>query len=123
MLEQVGAGMSVLRSALLENNAVVVEGADGVLVVDPGQTRAELTELATAIRERGMTVTAGFATHSHWDHVLWHAELGEAPRYGTARCATDLRELLSLGDWREQIAEGCHPRSSTRCRWTTCSGE
>ena len=33
------------------------------------------------------TVVAGFSTHPHWDHMLWHEAFGEAPRYGTARCA------------------------------------
>jgi glyoxylase-like metal-dependent hydrolase (beta-lactamase superfamily II) len=36
--------------------------------------------------------------------VLWHAELGEAPRYGTAGCAEFLRDLLSHADWRDQVA-------------------
>lgn len=32
-------------------------------------------------------VAAGFSTHPHWDHLLWHARLGEVPRYATAPCA------------------------------------
>jgi len=52
---------------------------------------------------------AGFSTHPDWDHVLWHAELGEAPRYGTARCAASMRDLLSHPDWRARVAEGLPP--------------
>src|SRR6266508_4241187 len=40
-------------------------------------------------------VVAGFSTHPHWDHLLWHARLGAAPRYGTARCAATVRDRLS----------------------------
>jgi glyoxylase-like metal-dependent hydrolase (beta-lactamase superfamily II) len=40
---------------------------------------------------------AGFSTHPHWDHLLWHAGLGAAPRYGTARCAATARDRLSDG--------------------------
>jgi glyoxylase-like metal-dependent hydrolase (beta-lactamase superfamily II) len=29
-------------------------------------------------------VLAGFSTHPHWDHLLWHARFGEVPRYATA---------------------------------------
>ena len=52
---------------------------------------------------------AGFSTHPDWDHVLWHASFGDAPRYGTARGAASIREVLSSADWKEQIAEGLPP--------------
>jgi glyoxylase-like metal-dependent hydrolase (beta-lactamase superfamily II) len=52
---------------------------------------------------------AGFATHPDWDHVLWHAELGKATRYGTARCADSMRDLLSNADWKTRVAEGLPP--------------
>jgi glyoxylase-like metal-dependent hydrolase (beta-lactamase superfamily II) len=42
-------------------------------------------------------VVAGFSTHPHWDHLLWHARLGDAPRHGTARAADIVRERLSGG--------------------------
>ncbi|SED59814.1 MBL fold metallo-hydrolase [Jiangella alba] len=109
MLTRVAEGVQVHQSALLENNAVVVQGRDGVLVVDPGLTAGELTCLATDLSEAGRPVVAGFATHPDWDHVLWHADLGEAPRYGTARCAAVMRDVLSDADWRARAAEGLPP--------------
>jgi glyoxylase-like metal-dependent hydrolase (beta-lactamase superfamily II) len=45
----------------------------------------------------GQPVVAGFSTHPHWDHLLWHPRLGAAPRYGTARCAATARDRLSDG--------------------------
>jgi hypothetical protein len=57
----------------------------------------------------GQPVVAGFATHPDWDHVLWHADLGDAPRYGTARCAASMEALLSNADWKARVAEGLPP--------------
>src|SRR6478735_10720349 len=105
MLTQVAEGVFVHQSELLRNNSVVVHGRSGALVVDPGLTEGELTDLAHGIREAGRSVVAGFATHPDWDHVLWHAELGDAPRFGTARCAAAMREFLSGPDWRARAAE------------------
>ena len=95
MLTQVAEGVLIHQSELLQNNAVVVQGRAGVLLIDPGIQRTEMACLANDLRELGQPVVAGFATHPDWDHVLWHAELGEAPRYGTARCAASMRDLLS----------------------------
>jgi glyoxylase-like metal-dependent hydrolase (beta-lactamase superfamily II) len=109
VLTQVAEGVLVHQSELLENNTVVVEGRAGVLLVDPGITGDEMACLAEDLRRSGRAVAAGFATHPDWDHVLWHPELGEAPRYGTARCAAVLQDLLSHADWEERIAEGLPP--------------
>ncbi|MGY1740807.1 MULTISPECIES: MBL fold metallo-hydrolase [unclassified Blastococcus] len=106
---QVAEGVLVHRSELLQNNAVVVDGADGVLLVDPGLTDGEMSCLADDLAASGRHVAAGFATHPDWDHVLWHPAFGEAPRYGTARCAEVLRGLLSEPGWRAEVAEGLPP--------------
>lgn len=106
MLEQVAEGVLVHQSELLQNNAVVVQGPDGVLLVDPGLTGEELTCLANDLRRLGLAVVAGFATHPDWDHVLWHTGLGDAPRYGTSRCAELMRELRSAPEWRARVVEG-----------------
>ena len=109
MLTQVAEGVLVHQSELLQNNAVVVQGRAGVLLIDPGIQGSEMACLANDLRELGQPVVAGFSTHPDWDHVLWHAELGEAPRYGTARCAASMRDLLSNADWKAQVAEGLPP--------------
>ncbi|WP_456908816.1 MBL fold metallo-hydrolase [Geodermatophilus sp. SYSU D00703] len=88
---------------------MVVRGRAGVLLVDPGIRGSEMVCLAHDLRELGQPVVAGFSTHPDWDHVLWHAELGEAPRYGTARCAAHVRDLLSDADWEARVAEGLPP--------------
>jgi glyoxylase-like metal-dependent hydrolase (beta-lactamase superfamily II) len=68
-----------------------------------------MTGLADDLRELGQPVVAGFATHPDWDHVLWHPRLGQAPRYGTARCAEFMREVRSREDWKAHVTEGLPP--------------
>ena len=104
MLRQVAEGVLVHGSDFLQSNCVIVQGRDGLLLIDPGITRTELAGLAHDVRELGQPVVAGFATHPHWDHVLWHEAFGDAPRYGTARCAASLQALLSTGDWQDRVA-------------------
>ncbi|WP_406047288.1 MBL fold metallo-hydrolase [Kribbella sp. NBC_00889] len=109
MLTQVADGVQVHQSELIQNNAVVVHGTAGVLLIDPGITGDEMACLADDLRADGRPVVAGFATHPDWDHVLWYAEFGDAPRYGTARCAAALQDLLSNADWKARVAEGLPP--------------
>jgi glyoxylase-like metal-dependent hydrolase (beta-lactamase superfamily II) len=109
VLSQVAEGVLVHQSELIENNTVAVQGRDGVLLVDAGITGDEMACLANDLRELGQPVVAGFSTHPDWDHVLWHPELGDAPRYGTARCAADMRDLRSNADWKVRVAEGLPP--------------
>ncbi|BET50532.1 MULTISPECIES: MBL fold metallo-hydrolase [Streptomyces] len=109
MLTPVADGVLVHQSELLRNNTVVVQGEAGVLVVDPGLTTGEMGCLAEDLRRLGQPVVAGFATHPDWDHALWHADLGQVPRYGTARCSAYLRELMSKAEWKAGVAEGLPP--------------
>jgi glyoxylase-like metal-dependent hydrolase (beta-lactamase superfamily II) len=93
----------------LQSHAVVVQGRGGVLLIDPGVLGDEMAALADELRKLGQPVVAGFSTHPHWDHLLWHARLGAAPQYGTARCAADARVQLSDARWRARVAEGIPP--------------
>ena len=109
MQKQVAEGVLAHQSELLQNNAVVVQGKAGVLLIDAGITGDEMVAIADDLRKLGQPVVVGFSTHPDWDHVLWHAELGKAPRYGTARCAASMRDLLSNADWKARVAEGLPP--------------
>lgn len=109
MLTRVAHGVHVHQSEVLLNNTVVVEGDDGVLLVDPGVSDSELGCLATDLTGLGHRAEAGFATHPDWDHVLWHPALGEAVRYGTARCAEFMSDLRGKPDWRAIVTEGLPP--------------
>src|SRR3954462_11273935 len=104
MLTQVAEGVLVHQSEFVQSNAVVVQGPAGALLIDPGITGDAIAFLANDLRESGQPVVAGFSTHPHWDHLLWHAELGAAPRYGTARCAATVRDRLSDPGAKARVA-------------------
>jgi glyoxylase-like metal-dependent hydrolase (beta-lactamase superfamily II) len=109
VLRQVAEGVLIHESEFCQSNAVVVHGRAGVLLIDPGVHGYEMAALANDLGELGQPVVAGFSTHPHWDHLLWHARLGAAPRYGTARCADIARVLLSDAGWRARIVEWIPP--------------
>lgn len=109
MLTQIADGVLVHQSELLLNNTTVVQGRAGVLVIDAGITGSEMACLATDVRELGQAVVAGFSTHPDWDHVLWHTDLGEVPRYATARCAAVMQQVRSTTDWEARAAAGLPP--------------
>ena len=104
MLRQVAEGVLIHESEFCQSNAVVVQGRAGVLLIDPGVQGHEMACLANDLSESGQTVVAGFSTHPHWDHLLWHARLGAAPRYGTARCAATVRDRLSDAGAKARVA-------------------
>ena len=117
MLRQVAEGVLIHESEFCQSNAVVVHGRAGVLLIDPGVHGDEMACLANDLSDSGQTVVAGFSTHPHWDHLLWHARLGAAPRYGTARGAATARDRLSDG---VEAHRRVSPASPSRYRWT-CS--
>lgn len=91
-LVEAAPGVWVATATIWTTTSTVVTTPDGeALVVDPAVTVAEVEGLAAAVRARGWRVTAGFATHAHWDHVLWSPGLGDAPRWATARTADATR--------------------------------
>jgi glyoxylase-like metal-dependent hydrolase (beta-lactamase superfamily II) len=105
VLRQVAGGVLIHESEFCQSNAVVVHGRAGVLLIDAGILGSEMAALANDLSDSGQTVAAGFSTHPHWDHLLWHARLGAAPRYGTARCAATARDRLSDAGAKARIAE------------------
>ncbi|MEO8261924.1 MAG: MBL fold metallo-hydrolase [Pseudolysinimonas sp.] len=97
LLTEVADGVLVHVSEFMQSNAVVVEGASGVLVIDAGIYEDELACLADDLAQSGRAVVAGFSTHPHWDHLLWHPRLGDVPRYATALAAATARDRLAGG--------------------------
>ncbi|HEY2700672.1 MAG TPA: MBL fold metallo-hydrolase [Pseudonocardiaceae bacterium] len=86
MLNQVADGVWVRQSEWVSSNTIAVRGEGGLILVDPGIDGAELNQLADDLGRLGMPVIAGFSTHPHWDHLLWHSRFGDVPRYGTPAC-------------------------------------
>ena len=95
MLTQVADGVWVRQSEWVWTNSIVVRGEDGLILVDPGIDGSELNQLADDLDRLGIPVVAGFSTHPHWDHLLWHPRFGDVPRYATpagANAAGEARE-------------------------------
>ena len=117
MLRQAAEGVLIRQSEFCQTNAIVVQGRAGVLLIDPGVHGYEMAALANDLRELGQPVVAGFSTHPHWDHLLWHARLGAAPRYSTARCAATARDWLPNGRGKARIAELIPPDIAGQIPW------
>ena len=119
MLTQVADSVLIHESEFCQSNAVVVHGRAGVLLIDAGVLGHEMATLADDLSELGQPVVAGFSTHPHWDHLLWHARLGAAPRYGTARCAATVRDRSpgsAHRDWPPGSAHRDRAPDRTRIR-------
>ena len=84
MLNLVADGVWVRQSEWVWTNSIAVRGEDGLILVDPGIDGDELNQLADDLDRLGIPVVAGFSTHPHWDHLLWHPRFGDVPRYATA---------------------------------------
>src|ERR671924_166132 len=106
MLTQVADGVWVRQSAWVWTNSIVVRGEDGLILVDPGIEGPELDQLADDVDRLGIPVVAGFSTHPHWDHLVWHPRFGDVPRYATAAGAQ------VAGETREQQQEGAAEEAS-----------
>jgi len=97
MLKPITAGVLIHESEWCQSNSVVVSGTEGALLIDPGIHGYELAEIASELSARGNAVAAGFATHPHWDHMLWHEDLGTAPRLATGLAESTARARLAGG--------------------------
>lgn len=107
-LTEIAPGVLVATSSFAQTTTTVVTGADGgCLLIDPGVTVAELARLAVDLRELGQQPAAGWATHPHWDHVLWSRDLGRAPRYAApAAAAFTKAERAELARETQRTAPG-----------------
>ncbi|MGM0386523.1 MAG: MBL fold metallo-hydrolase [Actinomycetota bacterium] len=112
---EIAAGVWVFTSRVMLTTTVVVAGGPtssgrGALLVDPAWEPDELAGIADWLDRNALTVVAGWATHAHYDHVLWHPRFGTAPRYATtetARRSHDDQQCLVKGlgpDWPAELA-------------------
>jgi glyoxylase-like metal-dependent hydrolase (beta-lactamase superfamily II) len=64
-------------------STVVLDGAGGALVIDPAWDADELAAIPADLAALGVRCVAGLSTHRHYDHVLWHPDLGDVPRWAS----------------------------------------
>ncbi|HEX9064960.1 MAG TPA: MBL fold metallo-hydrolase, partial [Streptosporangiaceae bacterium] len=83
-LTEITADVLVATAQKYVTTSTVVRGRDGgCLLIDPAVSPEEVAGLAADLAGLGLRPDAGFATHPHWDHVLWSRELGDVPRYAS----------------------------------------
>ena len=88
-LREIAPGVLVTTAEYAVTTSTVVTAGDGgCLVIDPAVSVADLAALAADLASAGLRPLAGFATHPHWDHLLWSRDLGDVPRYAAPRAVT-----------------------------------
>ncbi len=97
MLNEVADGVWVRQSAWIASNAIAVRVERGLILIDPGIDGSDLNQLADDLDRLGIPVVAGFSTHPHWDHLLWHPRFGDVPRYATPAAAHAASETRQRG--------------------------
>lgn len=89
----------------------IVVGDDAqVLLIDPNVTPGDLEVITGELDAHGWRVAAGFATHAHWDHLVWSAAFGDVPRWATPTAASGARsEHATLVRAADDVAPGHDP--------------
>jgi glyoxylase-like metal-dependent hydrolase (beta-lactamase superfamily II) len=107
-LTEIAPGVLAATSSFAVTITTVVVGSGGgCLLIDPGVLVAELAGLAGELAERSLVPVAAWATHPHWDHVLWSRDLGDVPRYAApAAVAIAESERAGMIDGVERSAPG-----------------
>ena len=93
----------VATSEMYMTSTTVVTAGRRCLLIDPALLPGELAALVSDLAGLRLEVEAAVSTHPHWDHVLWTAGLGNAPRYAT-RKAIDFLEAHRAEAIDEQLA-------------------
>jgi hydroxyacylglutathione hydrolase len=103
-LTEVAPGVLVATSTYAVTTSTVVVGASGgCLLVDPAVTVADLAALAGELADLGLHPAVAWSTHPHWDHILWSAGLGDAPRYAAPAAVALL--VTERGAMLEQLGQ------------------
>ena len=80
---EIASGVHVMTSRRYATTSTAVIAGDEALVVDPCWDADELAGVAGLVESQGARCAAGLATHLHYDHVLWHQDLSDAPRWAS----------------------------------------
>lgn len=112
----------MLQSGIWQTNSSVISAGGVVLVIDPAYFPRELDAIAAAARAAGQVAAVAF-THGHWDHVMGHAALPDAPVWlssvlAEAIAADDPRAAQYLADARDFDGRWYVPRPAGH-RWPT----
>lgn len=106
--------IDVLTSGIWQTNSTIVSRGGACLVVDPAYFPRELAAIAARVAELGRAAAVVFS-HGHWDHVMGHTALPDAPVHVSRTLAADIaagapRAAQYLADAREFDARWYVPR-------------
>lgn len=99
-LGEIASGVFIATAGAYSTiSTALLDGCGGAVLVDPAWFPDELAALGHDLTELGVTCIAGVATHEHYDHVLWHPDLGTPPRWASvttvARLAYHRSEIVA----------------------------
>lgn len=89
-------GVLLATADIYMTNSTAVVHEDRVLLIDPALLPSELAQIADELEERGLTVETGYATHAHWDHVLWPPSLRDVPRYAARQTLATIERYPAM---------------------------
>lgn len=111
-LSEVMPGVWVAHSRRYDTTStVILDGGGGALVIDPAWDADELAAIPADLAQLGVRCVAGLSTHEHYDHVLWHPDLGDVPRWSTPgtvqRTLTHRAEVVAplIGDIPDDLVD------------------
>lgn len=84
---EVAPGAYVATSRQMATTSTLLVAGGETILVDPAWLRDELAAIADELDARALRPTAGFSTHAHHDHLLWHPRYGDVPRWASPRGA------------------------------------
>lgn len=93
---EIAPGVSVTTAVKYTTNTTVVVRNDRAVIVDPAWTETDLNAIAAWLQSSSLHISTGLSTHGHFDHVLWHPEFGDAPRWGSPRAVAMANEDRAL---------------------------
>jgi len=77
-------------------STVLLDSRRGAVVVDPAFLPDELAAIPRDLDAMGVRCVAGVSTHEHYDHVLWHDDLGDVPRWSSPGSVAHLGEAREV---------------------------
>ena len=112
--------VDILTSGIWQTNTTIISSAGSCVVIDPAYFPRELDAIASRVRELGRADAVVF-THGHWDHVMGHAVVPDAPVWVSQALAhaiatDDPRAARYLEDAREFDSRWYVPRPDGH-RW------
>jgi glyoxylase-like metal-dependent hydrolase (beta-lactamase superfamily II) len=86
-------------------STALLDGEGGAIVVDPAFLADELAAIPRDLQAIGVRCIGGLATHEHYDHVLWHPDLGDVPRWssGTTAARVEADHVAALAPLQEHL--------------------